>query len=319
MPFSSVFHRDGLLRTKEYVPSSMFSASVDWDRTAKQDTLIKVMPGPPNPDGPANPDAILITIGIVSDSNTLKLGPVGNWSTYTNDDWKKKEFSAAKYTFTIVKPKNDPVFAPDFPIAIAALKKVQNTISKTHINKWFIMQDGTEDTIRFAFNVFEKKDKSNSDTDIDIRSWPVPSECRDALEKITDTHVIRPFIVFDVDGTPIEPTEISSKLKALIQQVVILRAAQIKPPSPFKSTAKPYRPVSLRPEEVHAEEQRALKAFALPISAPGPSALPISTPGPSNLPAPPKRQASQEPEGSDPKRANTGETPAKEQEGPQKD
>ncbi|KAJ7047229.1 hypothetical protein C8F04DRAFT_1248251 [Mycena alexandri] len=295
MPFSSAFHRDRLLRTKEYIPSSLFSSSVTWTRNGQRETLTKIMPGPLDPDGPDVPDAVLIAIGIVSDSNTLKVGPVGNWSTYSNDQWKKKEFAGAKYTFTILKPRNDPVFAPDFPITVAALKKLQTAISKTHTNKWFIVQDG-EDAIRFSFNVFEKNDGSNNDTDIDINSWPVPSECRDELEKISNSHVLRPFLVFDIDQSPIAPNDIASKLKGalvecsfslvhhafpdndsfsgIIQQVVILRAPQIKPPSPYKAT-KPYRPVSLTPKEVHAEEQRAVKAFTLPISA-----------GPSNLPAP---------------------------------
>ncbi|KAJ7029662.1 hypothetical protein C8F04DRAFT_1187513 [Mycena alexandri] len=104
MPFSSPFHRDGLLRTKEYIPSSLFASSVVWTRTGKEETLTQVMPGPLDPDGPAAPDAVLIVIGIVSDSNFLKLGTVGNWSSYTNDDWKKNDFSAAKYTFTILEP-----------------------------------------------------------------------------------------------------------------------------------------------------------------------------------------------------------------------
>ncbi|KAJ7037488.1 hypothetical protein C8F04DRAFT_1232618 [Mycena alexandri] len=281
MPFSSPFHRDGLLRTKEYIPSSLFASSVVWTRTGKEETLTKVMPGPLNPDGPAAPDAVLIVIGIVSDSNFLKLGTVGNWSSYTNDDWKKKDFSAAKYTFTILEPKNDPTFAPDFPIALTALKKLQSAISKTHVNKWLIVEDGSEKAIRFAFKVFDKKNESNRDTDVDIRSWPVPTECRDDLEKIVDTHVIRPFLVFDVDGSAIAPMDITSKLKGLIQQVVILRPAQIKPPSPYKSATKPYRPVSLTPQEMHAEEQRAVKAFALPISSP--------TAGPSNFPTPPSK------------------------------
>lgn len=89
MPFSSPFHRDGLLRTKEYIPSSLFASSVVWTRTGKEETLTKVMPGPLNPDGPAAPDAVLIVIGIVSDSNFLKLGTVGNWFEPPSDVYPK--------------------------------------------------------------------------------------------------------------------------------------------------------------------------------------------------------------------------------------
>jgi hypothetical protein len=49
------------------------------------------------------------------------------------------------------------MFAPDFPITIAALKRLQTTVSKTGDNKWFIEKDDAEDVIRFAFTVFETK------------------------------------------------------------------------------------------------------------------------------------------------------------------
>ncbi|KAJ7122720.1 hypothetical protein C8R46DRAFT_1253561 [Mycena filopes] len=321
MPFSSAFHRENLMRTKEYLPSTLFASSVAWTRTGKSSTLTKVMPGPIDPDGPAPPDAVLIAIGIVTDSNQLKVGPVGNWSSYSGETYNKK-FSDAKYTFTILKPKNDPVFATDFPATVTALKKLQTQISKTGQNKWLIVQDGQEDAIRFSFHVFDKKNETNSDTNIDIRSWPVPTECRDALEKISDTHVIRPFLVFDANNARItNPFDIASKITGAlvecqftlihhgigdsdsfcgeIQQVTILRPPQIKPPSPYKSAIGPYRPVTLSPEEIrlHAEQQRAVSAFTLPIPSAGPSNLPIQS----------KRKASEEPEGSAAKRVNTDE------------
>ncbi|KAJ7045299.1 hypothetical protein C8F04DRAFT_1174261 [Mycena alexandri] len=331
MVFSSAFHRNSLLRTKEYLAGSLCSSSVEWTRSGPGNTLTTVMPGPIDPDGPAAPDAVLIAVGIVSDSQ-LKVEPAGNWSAYSLSTYSK-EFSASKYTFLLTKPsmylslrtmsnltiltENDVVFLPDFPIAVTALKKFQNLTSKSKTNKWLIAQDGSDDAIRFSFNVFEKKDMSNSETATNISTWPVPTECREALEKIVDTHVIREFLVFDVDGSRVAPFDIKSKLQGalvecsftlghhafpdndsfsgIIQQVLILRAAQVKPASPYKSATKPYRPTALTPEQVHAEQQ-AVKAFTLPIS----------TAGPSNLPASPlKRKASEEPEGSKPKRVET--------------
>ncbi|KAJ7859918.1 hypothetical protein B0H13DRAFT_2282767 [Mycena leptocephala] len=163
-------------------------------------TLTEVVPGPTDPDGPADPDAILIAVGIVAESQ-FKTTPVGNWNTYTSGTYKKKEFDESKYTLLIVSPKfkNDPTFAPDFPIFITALKKLQAAISKTGINKWLLDKDGDDDAIRFAFKIFEPKTPSNSDSDIDITKWPVPTQCRDELEKIADSHVIREFRVFDTD------------------------------------------------------------------------------------------------------------------------
>ncbi|KAJ7309184.1 hypothetical protein DFH08DRAFT_823608 [Mycena albidolilacea] len=192
------------------------------------DTLTEVMPGPVNPDGPATPDAIkainhvgqphlsvpylIITVGVVSEEQ-LKVTPVGNWSTYTSETYKKKEFAKdSKYNFLIISPKNDPVFAANFPVYIAALKKQQNSVSKTGIDKWLLAKDGSDDAIRFSFKVFKPKTATNSDTDINIKMWPVPTECRDELAKIAGSHVIRPFMVYDTDGSIVEPLDIPSKL-----------------------------------------------------------------------------------------------------------
>ncbi|KAJ6577272.1 hypothetical protein B0H19DRAFT_1252641 [Mycena capillaripes] len=155
-----------------------------------------------------------------------------------------------------------------------------------------------------------------------IKAWPVPTQCRDKLEKITDSHVIRKCLVFDTDGSIVPPVEYPSKLlgalvectfnllhfyfggkdnsfSSVINQIVILHATQIKPPSPFKAVN--YRPPMLSPQQVHGKQQRAVNAFALPVSA---------TAGPSNLPVAPivilqERKASEEPRGSSSKRTHT--------------
>ncbi|KAJ7874238.1 hypothetical protein B0H14DRAFT_3437907 [Mycena olivaceomarginata] len=298
--FSSSFHRNSLLRTKQYLAGSLFPSSAVWTRSGKMDTLTEVMSGPVNPDGPATPDAIIIAVGVVSEEQ-LKVTPVGNWSAYTSETYKKKEFAKdSKYNFLIISPKNDPVFAADFPVYIAALKKQQNSVSKTGIDKWLLAKDGSDDAIRFSFKVFEPKTKTNSNTDINIKTWPVPTECRDELAKIAGSHVIRPFMVYDTDGSIVEPLDIPSKLlgalvecsfgivhyhfgtddsfSGIINQVIILRPAQ---------------------NRCNAQEKKAVELFTLPISSPGPSNLPV----PGSL----KRKASKEPEGSSSKQVNTGE------------
>ncbi|KAJ7844346.1 hypothetical protein B0H14DRAFT_2585206 [Mycena olivaceomarginata] len=127
------------------------------------DTLSEVISGPVNPDEPAAPDAIIIAASIVSEDQ-LKVTLVGNWLTYTNKAYKKKEFTKdSEYTFLIISPKNDPIFAAEFPIYIAALKKQQNSVSKTGIEKWLLAKDSSDDTIRFSFKVFEPKTATNSD------------------------------------------------------------------------------------------------------------------------------------------------------------
>ena len=45
-----------------------------------------------------------------------------------------------------------------------------------------------------------------------MNAWPVPTEARDAFEKIVDSHIIRDFNVWDVDGTRLDPESIPLKL-----------------------------------------------------------------------------------------------------------
>ncbi|KAJ7102304.1 hypothetical protein B0H15DRAFT_943242 [Mycena belliarum] len=269
MAFSSPFHRDHLLRTKEYTASSLFPSAFSFAKAPKGHILKLVVPGPIDPDAPAPPDAIIIVIGMVS-ASSLWLSPTGNWSP--NSQYSKS-LREAKYTFIITKPVNDPTFAPDFAASITALKRTQSSISKTGNNKWFIVKDTSDDAIRFATHVFQPK-VPDSELDLpDIHTWPVKTEAREALEAITESHSIRDFVVFDTDNSRIEPLEIANKLRgaivecsfrlkhfqigdddsfnAEIEQIVILRHAPSQPPSPYKKTT-PYRPpvrATTRPEK----------------------------------------------------------------------
>ncbi|KAJ7076836.1 hypothetical protein B0H15DRAFT_1026366 [Mycena belliarum] len=290
MPFSSPFHRDRLLRTKEYTASSLFPSSFSFAKVGKGHILKLIVPGPIDPDAPAPPDAILITIGVVSESS-LWLSPTGNWNP--NSQYGKT-LDEAKYTFIISKPVNDPTFAPDFPVSITALKKTQTSISKSGNNKWFIVEDGSDDALRFATPVFQPK---VPDAEIDIHTWPVKTDARSQLESISKSHSIRDFIVFDTDNSRIEPLEIANKLKGEIEQIVILRPPPAQPPSPYKKANKPYRPPAMSPDAIHAQEQLSVKLFAAPISLPGPSNL--SKPVDDKKK---KRTASSEPDEPDPKR-----------------
>ncbi|KAJ6539951.1 hypothetical protein B0H10DRAFT_2138820 [Mycena sp. CBHHK59/15] len=310
MSFSSPFHRNGLLRTKEYAASALFPSAFKFVKAGNGHTLTVDVPGPVNPDAPAPADAIVIVIDVVSDS-CFFLSPTGNWNP-KRDVQYAKPLEDAKYTFLITKPVNDLTFAPDFPVFITAVKKYQLSISKTGINKWLVVKDGSEDAFRFAFPVFMEKATN-------ISTWPVRTEARDELTGIIHSHSIRVFHVFDTDHSLIDPVDIPNKLKGAIvecstrilhfpfdkddsfvgeiMQIVILCPKPVQPPSPYKKApTKPYRPAAMSPTDVHAQEQRAVNLFTPPIS----------TASPSNIPVPPrieKRQASDEPEGSNPKRA----------------
>ncbi|KAJ6629467.1 hypothetical protein B0H10DRAFT_1939851 [Mycena sp. CBHHK59/15] len=285
----------------------------------RANVLTEIPDGPLDPDGPAAPDGIAIAIGMVAEA-TNKTDTIGNWTRYSEQTYGKA-ISDAKHNFSIISPNNDPTFATAFPTTIATLKKVQNSIAKTKNHLYLVVKENGHDAIRFSFKVFEPKMSSSAPT-IDIASYPVPTECCESLQKIADNYVVRDFIVWDVDGKCIPPQNILSKLpgalvecyfsithhsfggndtfSGIIQQVIILRAATPKPPSPIKSSAsKPYRVPIFSPQQVHAQEQRAISFFMTPISSAGPSnTTPASIP---------KRKASTEPEGSNPKHVNISE------------
>ncbi|KAJ6506124.1 hypothetical protein DFH09DRAFT_1289131 [Mycena vulgaris] len=275
----------------------------------------QIIPGPIDPDGPAPPDGIIIVIGTVSDTNPW-LSPLGN---YNPTSTFKKPIQEAKYVFMIDKPstrkptETDPTFDPDYPVAMAALDKVQTSIQyleRALTNGLLLMMNPNDGT---------------TEPTTDITTWHVPIEHRENLEGIKKDYIIRDFVVFDIDHSRIDPLDIARKLKgalvecsfklihycfggdasfvAEIEQVVILRYAATQLPSPYKKApSKPYRPAAMSPAEVHAQQQLAVKHFSLPYSAAGPSNLPAPTQKDVN-----KRKASSEPEGSDAKRAKDGE------------
>ncbi|KAJ7364746.1 hypothetical protein DFH08DRAFT_950309 [Mycena albidolilacea] len=316
--FSSPFHQNELVRTKNYLAGSLFESSFIFKTSKGANILTEIPEGVVDPDGPAPPDGVAVVIGTVIDTD-LRVTTLGNWSKYMENTYNKP-ITSAKHTFLIIEPENDPTFAGDFTKAVTVLKRLQTKIAKTNKHLWLVQQNNGEDMICFAFHVFEPKTE-NSAPSIDMIDLPVPTECRDTVKELAESHVVRDFVVWDVDGTRLAPEAIESKLpgalvecyfgiehrsfggtdsfSGIINQVIILRPAQLKPPSPFKPSAaasKPFRAPILSAEQIHAQEQRAVGYFTTPISSPGPSNV---------FQTPTKRRASKEPDGSAQKRNNT--------------
>ncbi|KAJ7223369.1 hypothetical protein GGX14DRAFT_387692 [Mycena pura] len=327
--FSSAFHRNSLLRIKQYTAATLFPSSFTFLKDGRGHTLSEIIPGPYDPDAPAAPHAVIIAVGVVSETKMF-LTPAGN---HNPGGQYPKPFAEAKYIFMINKP-DDPTFAPDYAVSINALKKLQTSISKSGKNKWLIVQDGSEEAIRFSSPVFVRigKDTTASES-VDIATWPVHVHLHEELDKMVQDYTVRDFPVFDVNHKRVEPGHVEAKMRgALVEcsfrilhynfgseiaQIVILRPKPLQPASPYKKSAnKPYRPAPMSAAEIHAQEQRSVNFFTPPIS------MPIA--GPSTLPAPPqvidnvqtatvqaetnKRTASEEPEGSKAKHAKTNES-----------
>ncbi|KAJ7803505.1 hypothetical protein B0H14DRAFT_2613209 [Mycena olivaceomarginata] len=287
--FSSPFHQNELVRTKNYLAGSLFESSFIFKTSKGTNILTEIPEGVVDPDGPAPPDGVAVVIGTVIDNRPSK---------------------------------NDPTFAGDFTKAVTVLKRLQTKIAKINKHLWLVQESNGKDIIRFAFRVFEPKTE-NSAPSVDMIDLPVPTECRDAVKQLAESHVVHDFVVWDVDGTHLAPEAIEPKLpgalvecyfgiehrsfggtdsfSGIINQVIILRAAQLKPPSPFK----PFRAPILSAEQIHAQEQRAVGYFTTPISSPGPSNVFQSSS--QTFTAPTKRRASKEPDGSAQKHNNTGQ------------
>ncbi|KAJ7122519.1 hypothetical protein C8R43DRAFT_959230 [Mycena crocata] len=207
MPFDSVSHRASLIRSNAYTAHPSFLSAFTFEKSGRGHILKEVQVGPIDPDGPATPDAIVVAIGVVSHSDA-SIGPVGNWGPQFAE---KTPIQKAKYVLIINKPTRDAVFAPDFSTTISTLKKLQDSISKTHDNRYLTINDAGEDGLRFAFHVFQPK-SSNAESVHKIESWPVPGNCVRDLDKIKENWMIRDFRVFDIDRTAVEPLDIPSKL-----------------------------------------------------------------------------------------------------------
>ncbi|KAJ7469815.1 hypothetical protein B0H11DRAFT_1920435 [Mycena galericulata] len=300
-PFSSPFHRNHLLRTKEYAAGPLFQlSSLAFTKKGRGHILSDIIPGPIDPDGPAPPDATIIAIGTVSPA-LLQTNTQGQLEHSLQRKIQQKH------------PRRK-IHLHDQHTR-SSTSKIQDKISKSGVNKWFIVQDGSEEAIRFSFHVFESKTATTQngnlsyfkllpgltrippDRTLDLRSWIVPRESQESLEEIYDTHVIREFRVFDTDKTRVKPRDIPSKLagalvecsftvehnsfpkddsfSGIIHQVVILRPAPSKTPSPFKSST-PYRPPAMTTDAIHAQQQIAVNAFTTPLPTQGPSNLQLN-------------------------------------------
>jgi hypothetical protein len=123
--------------------------------------------------------------------------------------------------------------------------------------------------------------------DDETENWPVLYEHRDLWEETKYTHQVQPVIAFDTNGNLIPAKLLNTKLKGslckvwfrikhyrlksertdsfsgIIEQIVMLRPAHPKTPSPYRNReAKgPYRPRAVTPTPSHGELKRAADTF----------------------------------------------------------
>ena len=122
---------------------------------------------------------------------------------------------------------------------------------------------------------------------INLSEWPAPTDYRDALAALEDTHTVAPLMAYNEKGTRISPEELSSIVKGAlieltftlchyhiknstqnydtytgnIEQIIILERAPPKKISPYRKGGGPVR---IQPSNVpsHAEQAAAVRAFS---------------------------------------------------------
>ncbi|KAJ7339055.1 hypothetical protein DFH08DRAFT_812449 [Mycena albidolilacea] len=137
-PFSSPFHHNEILRTKNYLAGSLCETSFNFNQSKGANVLTEIPDSPFIPDGPAAPDGMAVAVGMVTEANN-KTDTLGNWTRYSEETYNKA-ISDAKFNFLIMSPDNDPTFASAFPTAIAALKKLQNSVAKTTNHRYLVVK-----------------------------------------------------------------------------------------------------------------------------------------------------------------------------------
>jgi hypothetical protein len=106
--FSSPFHQNELVRTKNYLAGSLFESSFIFKTSKGANILTEIPEGVVDPDGPAPPDGVAVVIGTVIDTD-LRVTTLGNWSKYMENTYNKP-ITSAKHTFLIIEPGSCHVY-----------------------------------------------------------------------------------------------------------------------------------------------------------------------------------------------------------------
>lgn len=101
-PFSSPFHHNELLRTKNYLAGSLFETSFNFKLSKGANVLTEIPEGPLKPDGPAAPDGMAVAVGMVAEANN-RTDTLGNWTRYSEQTYNKT-ICDAKFNFLIISP-----------------------------------------------------------------------------------------------------------------------------------------------------------------------------------------------------------------------
>ncbi|KAK0469423.1 uncharacterized protein EV420DRAFT_1659747 [Desarmillaria tabescens] len=230
-------------------------------------------------------EASLIVVGEILPSR-FWVDKVGGW---------KKEFGAlrgAKFSLALGEPQ-DPAFATDWANAVGRLNSTISQLSgpgsKSENVRSCIQTENHSTQIRFSAPVFEPLEPGTTVLDSLIQRWSVDPEHQEALNALKTGFRVTPLRVFDIDDNPVRAENMVGLLKGAlaevhfsirhwniqragqvpqqsfsctINQICVLKRAPPPPPSPYKGSSRPYRPVPIQPGPAPL-----LPAAELPVNA----------------------------------------------------
>ncbi|KAG6906177.1 hypothetical protein DXG01_015430 [Tephrocybe rancida] len=262
----------GAILMRNYAAGPGFLEGVEWKCRNNADILVEV-----DPSVTAPADAVCIVTGEVAES-----------------------LPTAKHQLTLVCPNNS-TFAPDWRTAVQNFAALQDKVSTGTDKRYFLIQvdSGGQTDMRMSSPIAEPRAKhliAEAMLDQDTAQVSVPAEHQAAFDKFKLTHKVLPLRVYDTNDEPVLPEEVASKLKgalvevyilmkhyymgggevkfntfmATIEQIIILRAALPKLPSPYRNPGRkgPFRP---RRVESAAQKEGPKLLPSAQIDAGGPS------------------------------------------------
>lgn len=125
---------------RNYVATAAFMNHIAWKQDGSGHVLV---------DKADRDEKVCVVVGKVLDYR-LNCTPIGNYRA------EYPPLSKAKFQFTLAKP-NEAALVKDFDDAVKTLNKAQGTIASTKDRLNMLINDGSENNIRFTAPVFEKR------------------------------------------------------------------------------------------------------------------------------------------------------------------
>ncbi|EDR03105.1 uncharacterized protein LACBIDRAFT_307571 [Laccaria bicolor S238N-H82] len=276
MVYSGPATRNRLLRTRQYTASPGWTSTVGWGSYGSGHKLVDSHPAA----GSDIKETVCVVVGEVSDSR-LAVEPWGNHGAYNT-------LASSKFGLTLVKP-SDVDFRSDWDRSITAITTLQGLIATSQDHKFFVLAEGVNSSLRFTAPIFTLKDPAFDPpgSELDTNAWPVRANEREALADLVQTHKVLPLMVYDETEAAVLPMNVTETIKgalveltfrlkhyyiqdknydtfsAAIEQIIVLKRAPPKQPSPYRRGAGPVRLPTTGP--TRSEQVAAVSVFYPPV------------------------------------------------------